>query len=222
LGRRFVDQLVSRGLVSDPASLWELDAETLAALPQWGDRSAAKLIAEVASARQRPLWRLLTALGIRHVGERAARTLASHFRSLDGLAAAGFDELQCLPGVGPRIARSIVEYFGDPLSQRLLSRLKQVEVDPHEAPPDQVPATGLPLGDMIVVLTGTLSRPRPVVKARLEEVGARVVNSVSGSTTHLVAGDDPGSKLERARALGVPVLDERGLEALLRERGVAW
>lgn len=222
LGPRFVDQLVAGGLVSDPASLWELDVETLAALPQWGERSATKVIAELASARNRPLWRLLTALGIRHVGERAARSLAAHFRCLDDLEAAGFDELQAIPGVGPRIAGSIQEFFRDPESQRALSRLKQVGVDPRQAPDGQAPAEAAPLSDMIVVLTGTLSRPRPAVKAILEAAGARVVNSVSGSTTHLIAGEAPGGKLERARALGVAVLDERGLDALLRERGVVW
>ena len=221
LGRRFIEQLVAEGLVGDPASLWAIDAERLAALPQWGEKSAANLVAEISSARSRPLWRLLVALGVRHVGEKAAKVLAARFGSLEALARATAEELGAADGIGPTISASVVEFFADPENRELVRRLRAAGVDPREEPQTDAPDER-PLSGLTFVLTGALSRPRERVAALLEQAGARVADSVSRKTSFVVAGADAGSKLEKARALGVEVLDESGLESLLAGRGVAW
>jgi DNA ligase (NAD+) len=219
LGRRLVDQILAAGLISDAASLWDLEHDRLAALPQWGEKSAANVLAELAAARARPLWRLLVALGIRHVGEKAAKLLAARYGSLAAFAAAREEDLLLVDGIGPTIAASVVRFFADRENRALLARLKARGVDPHEAA--ALPTTGA-LAGLTFVLTGTLSRPRPEISALLERAGAKVVESVSGKTSYLVAGADPGSKLEKARRLAVEVLDEAGLAALLAEKGVEW
>ncbi|MGD1148557.1 MAG: NAD-dependent DNA ligase LigA [Thermoanaerobaculaceae bacterium] len=221
LGRRFIEQLSQAGLLEDPASLWDLDAGRLAELPQWGEKSAAKLVEQIASARQRPLWRLLVALGIRHVGEKAAKVLAAGFGSLAALERASVGELEEAEGIGPTIAASVAAFFADPEAKALVRRLRERGVDPHgEAPTGR--AQERPLSGITFVLTGVLSRPRESVAGLLEEAGARVVDSVSRRTSYLVAGEDAGAKLERAKGLGVTVLDERGLVRFLAERGVGW
>ncbi len=221
LGRKLIEQLSGEGMLDDPASLWDLDAGRLAELPQWGETSAAKLLAELAEARARPLWRLLVALGIRHVGEKAAKVLAARFGSLGALATASAEQLEEAPGIGPTIAESVVAFFADPESRELVRRLRERGVDPRETPQVAAPPA-LPLSGLAFVLTGTLSRPRDDVKALLESAGGRVVEGVSRRTSFLVAGDDAGSKLEKANALGLRVLDEEGLRALLAEKGVRW
>jgi DNA ligase (NAD+) len=201
--------------------LWDLDAGRLAELPQWGEKSAAKLVEQIASARQRPLWRLLVALGIRHVGEKAAKVLAAGFGSLAALERASVGELEEAEGIGPTIAASVAAFFADPEAKALVRRLRERGVDPHgEAPTGR--AQERPLSGITFVLTGVLSRPRESVAGLLEEAGARVVDSVSRRTSYLVAGEDAGAKLERAKGLGVTVLDERGLVRFLAERGVGW
>jgi len=217
LGRNLIDQLVREGLASDPASLWDIDASHLAALPGWGERSAANLVEQLAAARQRPLWRVLVALGIRHVGERAAKLLARRFGSLAALEEATADSLQEVAGIGPTIATSVVAYLADAEGSELVRRLRERGVDPHEEP--EAPAVR-PLAGLTFVLTGTLARPREQVAALLEAAGARVADSVSKRTSYVVAGRDAGSKLARAHELGVTVLDEAGLEVLLAEKGV--
>jgi DNA ligase (NAD+) len=219
LGRSSIEQLVGERLVTDPASLWDIDPERLAALPQWGERSTAKLREQLAAARARPLWRLLAAIGVRHVGERAAKLLAQRFGSLGALAQASEDELQAVAGIGPTIAASVVAFFADPEGAALVRRLRERGVDPHES---AVPLseTTAPLAGMTFVLTGALSRSREEVAQRLESAGARVAESVSKRTTYVVAGADAGAKLARAHELKVTVLDEAGLDALLAEKGV--
>ena len=221
LGRRFAEQLLQAGLLQDPASLWDLDAERLAELPQWGEKSAAKLVEQIGAARERPLWRLLAALGIRHVGEKAAKVLAARFGSLEAIERASVEELEEADGIGPTIAASVAAFFADDEAQALVSRLRGRGVDPHEtanAGRDE----GKPLLGLTFVLTGTLSRPRESAAGLLEGAGGRVADSVSRKTSYVVAGKDAGSKLEKAEDLGVTVLDERGLMRLLAERGVAW
>jgi DNA ligase (NAD+) len=221
LGKRLIEQLVEEGLISDPASLWDLRAERLAELPQWGERSAANLCAEIDGARGRPLWRLLVALGIRHVGEKAAKVLGARFGSLEALSLARKEELEEVDGVGPTIAGSVAAFFADPDNAELVRRLRGHGVDPRE---DAVAGTAVarPLGGLTFVLTGTLSRPRERVAELLESAGANVADSVSRKTAYVVAGAEPGSKLDKARRLGVAVLDEDELRRLLAERGVGW
>ena len=225
LGERTIEQLTAAGLVSDPASLWDLQAEDLAQLPGWGERSARKLTTAIAAARERGLTRLLFALGIPQVGVRAARQLAA-FGSLDRLAAATVTELEAVDGVGPAMALSVREWFDDQDNQLLVARLRDRGVDPAETPVDEKPsgAGPQPLDGLTFVLTGALGRSRAEVAARLEELGATVTSSVSRRTSYVVAGDAPGSKVERARTLEIPVLNEDQLDELVMAQsgGPLW
>jgi len=221
LGRRLVEQLIDAGWISDPASLWDLDFEQLAGLPGWGEKSAENLRKELDSARSRPLWRLLVALGIRHVGERAAKLLAEKFGSLDALLRARPEDLQEVPGVGPTIAASAAAFFASEKGRAVIERLRDRGVDPRTEPSREQIGDG-PLAGLTFVLTGTLTRPREQVAALLESAGGRVGESVSGRTSFVVAGAEPGSKLAKARKLGVKVVDEAGLITLLKAKGVSW
>lgn len=220
LGEQRVEQLLQAGMLSDPASLWDLDWERLAALPGWGEKSAENLKKQLEDARTRPLWRLLVALGIRHVGERAAKLLASRFGSLSALAQARQEELEDIEGIGHTIAESVVRFFASPEGKELVRRLQERGIDPRETP--EKPAGPAPLSGLSFVITGTLSRPREQVAALLEAAGAQVSESVSRKTSYLIMGQNPGSKLNKAQSLGVPVLDEEQLRRLLSEKGVAW
>jgi len=221
LGGKLLEQLLGEGMIEDPASLWELDPERLAALPGWGELSAAKLVRELEEARDRPLHRLLFALGIPHVGERAAQLLARRFGSMERLAAATPGELESIDGIGPVIAGSVRRWLEDPGNRRLLERLEHHGVAMVEpgASGEEERSEEKVLKGLSFVLTGALSRPRDQIRRRLEELGARVTGSVSGKTSYVVAGEAAGSKLVKARQLGVAVIDEKGLEALVRERG---
>jgi len=215
LGERLVDQLVDGGLVRTLPDLYRLDAAALAALERMADKSAAKLLAAIERSKHTTLARLLYALGIRHVGETTARDLAQHFGSLQRLADAGVDELLRVRDVGPVVAHSVQQFFALPRHREVLVQLRAAGVrwDEHDGAP---PAAALPLAGKTVVLTGTLpTLTREQAQALLEAAGARVAGSVSARTDFVVAGAEAGSKLARAQALGVPVLDEAGLRALL-------
>lgn len=217
LGGKRLDQLIDAGLVTDEASLWDLDAAELEKLPRWQHTSADKLVAELEAAKSRPLHRLLFALGIPGVGERIAKQLAERFTTLDELERAGADEIEAIDGVGPSLTHALAEWFSDPGNRERLSRLRERGIDPRE------PVAGdrgdRPLDGTVFVITGRHSRPRREIRDRLEELGAKVTGSVSRATTHLLAGDDAGGKRDRAQSLGVEIIDEAGLEALVRERG---
>jgi DNA ligase (NAD+) len=217
LGAKLLQQLAGEGLITDPASLWDLDAARLHELPGWGETSAAKLISELEKAKEKPLHRLLFGLGIPLVGEGAAQLLATTFGSLEGLTGATTDQLEAVDGVGPVMAEAVVEWFADPSNRKLISRLADRGVAPTEAVPEAGAET-LPLEGVVVVITGSLSRPRPRFRERLEELGAKVTGSVSRRTSWLVAGEAAGGKLAKARELGVEVLDETALERLVLER----
>ncbi|MFV2071670.1 MAG: NAD-dependent DNA ligase LigA [Thermoanaerobaculales bacterium] len=219
LGGRSLEQLLAAGLVKDEASLWDLEAEELAELPGWGEISAANLVRELDEARGRPLHRLLFGLGIPHVGERAAKLLAGRFGSLRGLAEAEVEDFESIDGVGPVIAGSVRRWLADPRNRQTIDRLAARGIDPHDEVVDQEGEAVL--GGLVFVVTGSLSRPRREIKERLEQLGATVASSVSRRTSYLVAGVDAGSKLTRARELGVEVLDETGLEDLLESLGGA-
>ncbi len=220
LGGQRLEQLVGRGLVTDAASLWDLDAGRLAGLEGWGEVSAGHLTAELDRARRRPLHRLLFGLGIPHVGERAAKDLARRFGSLEALAEATEEALEAIDGIGPTIAASVREWFVDPGNRTLVDELALRGVDPREEPPPTAGVKTAPvLEGEVVVITGALSRDRAEVAARLEELGAKVSGSVSRRTSLVVAGEAAGSKLAKAKQLGVAVVDEAGLDRLVKERG---
>ncbi len=217
LGGKKLDQLIAAGLVTDEASLWDLDTGTLAALPRWQETSASNLVAELDAARSRSLHRLLFGLGVPGVGERAAKQLARRFPTLAALAAATAEELEAIDGVGPSLSASLSTWFADDRNRSLIDRLRSRRVDPEEPEIDKKGTR--PLAGMTVVVTGVLSRSRREVKARLEELGATVAGSVSSVTTHLLAGADAGSKLTRATSLGVEIVDEDALDRLIVEKG---
>jgi DNA ligase (NAD+) len=205
LGEKLVDQLVSAGLLSDVASIYALAAEDLVSLDRWGEKSAANLVAEIEGSKANDLARLLFALGIRHVGEKAAATLARRFGSLDALAAAGEEELQSVEEVGPNTAAAVVAWFSHPRHRELVERLRSsgVNFDSRESRP----AAGGPLSGRTVVITGTLPGvTRDDAARRLESAGAKIASSVSKKTDYLLAGEAAGSKLEKAKSLGVPVV----------------
>lgn len=203
LGEKLVDQLVTAGLLTDVASIYELKAPDLAALDRWGEKSAANLLGEIARSRENDLSRLLFGLGIRHVGEKAARTLALHFGSLDSLANASEEALQGVPDVGPNTAAAVVSYFRHPRHRELLGKLRGHGV--RFLSKSQVKTGGEgPLSGKTVVITGTLPGiARDEASRRLEAAGAKVAGSVSGKTAYVIAGAEAGGKLEKARALGV-------------------
>jgi DNA ligase (NAD+) len=207
LGEAMVDQLLAAGLVRALPDLYALRLEDLVALERVGPKSAQNLLDQIGASRSRGLARLLFALGIRHVGERLAQTLAARFRSLDALAAAGEEDLVGTEDVGPKVAESIRFFFAQPENRELVRRLRQAGVDDRAAAETGGPK---PLAGQVFVLTGTLAAMgREEARARLESLGAEVGSSVTRKTTALVVGDEPGSKLDKARELGVRTIDER-------------
>lgn len=221
LGPALIDQLVERGLVRDPADLYFLTREQLLSLERVGERSADNLLRAIAVSKERPLRRLLVGLGIRFVGERVAELLAERFRSLDALMAAREEDLLAIPEIGPRIAESVRTFFAQEQTRVLVEKLRRAGVrlaDPE--PADAAQGQG-PLAGKTFVFTGTLaSMTRAEAQARVQALGGRVASSVSRQTDYLVVGADPGSKLERARALGVTVLDEEAFLRLLGQHAV--
>ena len=215
LGDKLVEQLVDQGHVRTLADLYRLDEERLAALDRMGAKSARNLIAGIDRSRRIGLARLIFALGIRHVGEKTAQDLARHFGAIDRLRHATAEELMQAPDVGPVVAASILSFFAHPEQARIIDALL-TEISP-EAPPAPPPAHQLPLAGMTVVLTGTLaSMSRDEAGERLAALGARVSGSVSARTGLVVAGEEAGSKLEKARALGVRVIDEKEFLSMIR------
>ena len=216
LGEAKVDQLVDAGLVRDVAELYRLTAEDLVPLERMAERSASKLIASVDGSRNRPLHRLLFALGVRHVGASVARNLAERFRTLEALEAAEIDDLRGVPDVGEVVGASVRRYFQRAATHKLLRRLREAGVRSTE--PAAPGRGGRPLEGKIFVLTGTLtSMTRQQAAAWIESRGGKVSGSVSRKTDFVVAGENPGSKLERARTFGVPVLDEADFRRLIEE-----
>ncbi len=209
-------QLLDRGLVKDPADVFFLTAEDLAQLEGFAEKSISNLLASIELAKDRPIWRLLTALNIRHVGVHVAQVLARAFGSIDALQEASVEQIDDVPEIGPEIAASVHEWFLDPANRVVLDKLRRAGVRTADEPPEQVgPRT---LEGKTIVLTGTLATmSREEVTAAAQAAGARVSSSVSKKTDFVVAGDSPGSKLAKAEQLGVEVIDEAGfLERLGR------
>ncbi|MGD9764297.1 MAG: NAD-dependent DNA ligase LigA [Candidatus Binatia bacterium] len=213
LGEKLVAQLVDRGLVEDVSDLYRLTVAQLTGLERIGDKSAGNLVAAIRATMEPPLDRLIYALGIPQVGERTARVLADRFGSLEALAAAEVEALTAIRDIGPETAREIRAFFELDQNRATLRRLHEVGIRPR---PPARRRQGGPLQGKTFVLTGALSAPRDAVIARIEAAGGRVSGSVSQKTDYAVAGADAGSKLEKARKLGVVIVDEPGLEKLLK------
>ncbi len=209
LGDALVDQLVDRGIVNSVADIYGLTIGQLAALERMGAKSAGNVIRNIEKSKQNPLPRVLTALGIRFVGERTAVFLAEALGSLDRIAQASTEELQRAEEVGPKVAVSIWQFFREPRNQALVERLRAAGLQFEHAVKRR---TGGPLAGLTFVLTGTLPNlSRDEVTRIVESAGGKVSGSVSRKTSYVVAGAEAGSKLEKARSLGVPVIDERRL-----------
>jgi DNA ligase (NAD+) len=213
LGIRIVEQLITEGLVKDVADLYTLTREQLLGLEGFADKKADNLLAAIAASRNQPLPRLLTALGVRGVGEVSARDLASRFPSLDTLGAASEDQLKEVEGIGPNITAAIVDWFGRARNQAVLEKLKAAGLWPTGTLPSGAPAG--PLSGMTFVVTGTLPTfSRDGVKDFIEKHGGKVTDTVSKKTSYLVLGEAPGSKFQKAQELGVRVIYEDGLRKL--------
>lgn len=215
LGEVLVGQLVDSGLVHDVADLYSLKKEQLVRLERMGDKSAANVIEAIDRSRDRELWRLIHGLGILHVGETAARKLAEHFRDLDKLAAADEEALLKVPEIGPVMAASIRDFFRNPKNRAVIEKLRKAGVNFRKV--EAAPAARGPLAGRTVVVTGTLrGYTRDEIKERLRQAGAIVTDSVSRKTDFLIVGEEPGSKLEKARALGVKIVGQDELEKMLK------
>jgi DNA ligase (NAD+) len=214
LGDKLVEQLVDEGLVRTPADLFKLGLGTIAALERMAEKSAANLVASLDRARRTTLERFIYALGIRHVGESTARDLARHFGSLEAVMEASEDELLQVQDVGPVVAASIVRFFAEPHNRAVVEQLRAAGVHWPEGR-RQHRAVGA-LAGKTVVLTGTLPHwTRDEARERIEAAGGKVSASVSRKTDYVVAGDEAGSKLDKALELGVPVIDEAQLKSML-------
>ncbi|MDG3005575.1 NAD-dependent DNA ligase LigA [Paludisphaera mucosa] len=218
LGDKLVDQLVKSNLVRSIPDLYRIDAATLADLDRMGEKSAENLTTAIEQSKLKTLDRLINGLAIRHVGVRTSEVLAARFRTLDELRNATLAELEAVPEVGSVVAASVHEFFQDPDHRRLLDELTALGVDPQPYTPVAAASTGLPFLGKTFVLTGTLpKRTRPEAELLIKSLGGKVTGSVSKSTGFVLAGADPGSKLEKARALGVTILDEDEFERLAGE-----
>ncbi len=218
LGPALVEQLVDKGLVSDPSDLYQLNREKLIGMERMGDKSAENLLAAVETSKSRPLARLLFGLGIRHVGSRTAEVLADHFHTMDALMVAGTDLLTTLSDIGEVVAESIREFFAVKENKSLILRLREAGVSLADAV-EEGNVRPQPLLGLVFVATGSLQNySRDSIEAHIKSLGGKTSGSVSKKTDYVIAGAEAGSKLEKARTLGVPVLTEEEFEALLRTR----
>jgi DNA ligase (NAD+) len=212
MGDALVNQLTERRLVKNVADIYKLTKDDLLTLERMGDKSAQNVLNEIEASKRLPLERVIYGLGIRFVGERTAEFLAEHFGSLDALMKASEEELQEVNEVGPRIAASIVEFFQEPRNRELVDQLRKSGLTLAGKKKER----GTRLAGKTFVLTGTLSRhSREDARKMIEDAGGRVSGSVSKKTDYVVAGTDAGSKLDKAKELGVAVIGEKEMEGLL-------
>lgn len=215
LGDKLVDQLVDVGIVKSPVDIYKLGILALANLERMGEKSAQNLLAAIHNSRHTTLARFIFALGIRNVGETTARDLARYFGKLDALLEAGTEALLQVPDVGPIVARSIIEFFGEDHNREVIEQLRAAGVHWDEGEPVRAPSGEL--AGKTFVLTGTLpTLSRDQAKALIEAQGGKVAGSVSKKTDYVVAGEEAGSKLVKAQELGITIVDEAGLQALLQ------
>jgi len=217
LGDKLVDQLVDQGMVKTPADLYRLEPAVLANLERMGEKSATNLLAAIDKSRNTTLERFIFALGIRNVGETTARDLARHFGGIDALMDSDEAALQTVPDVGPVVASSSARFFGEPRNREVVQELRKLGVKWVEGRAKAV--AELPLAGKSFVLTGTLAgMTREEAAERIVARGGKVSGSVSKRTHYVVAGTDPGGKLDKARALGVEIIDEKALARLLQQK----
>jgi DNA ligase (NAD+) len=218
LGERWISILLDRGLIKDPADIYFLTKEQLVAIERMGDVLAGKILKNIEASKGRNLPRLLFALGIRHVGGEVAQVLAAHFHTLDALMKASAEDIRNVEGIGPKIAESIYAYFQDKNKRSIIEKLRKAGVNFEYKRPKRVEG---PLSGQSFVFTGTLSSmPRGKAESLVASLGAEAGSSVTRKITYLVAGADPGSKLQKAQNYGIPVLDEDSFMKLLGEHGL--
>ncbi|MCI0335858.1 MAG: NAD-dependent DNA ligase LigA [Planctomycetes bacterium] len=221
VGEKLAYQLVENGLVRDFADLYDLTEDKLTSLERMGKKSAQKLLANLDASKTRGLARLLNALSIRHVGARVATTLAEHFGSMDELLAASAEELSDVEDVGPVIAESIYDFLHSKHGESAIRRLREVGLDmtsPKKSPVTS--GTAGPLSGKTLVVTGTLEKfSREEIESLIEQHGGHAASSVSKKTDYVIAGENAGSKLEKARDLGIPILSEADFESLIKKGG---
>jgi len=232
LGESLIAQLIEQKMVADYADVYALQAEALAQLTsrslrgdgreiarRFGEKNAAKVVAQVDRSRGNELWRLIYGLGIRHIGERAAQVLAEAYGSMAALAAASVEQLQATPEIGPVLAESVRSWFDEPRNKQLLDRLGAAGVRMDVASEQRkARAVDGPLSGRTYVLTGTLAgMTRDQATAAIERLGGKVAGSVSRKTAGVIVGEDAGSKADKARELGVPTLDEAAFLALIAD-----
>jgi DNA ligase (NAD+) len=212
MGESLVNQLIQRGLIKNVADIYDLTKDKLLELERFADKSAQNILNEIENSKKLPLERVIYGLGIRMVGERTAQFLAEHFGSMEALETASVEELQNVNEVGPRIGESIAEFFGNAANRRLVDRLREAGLTMS----GQKKQRGTKLAGKTFVLTGTLAHfTRDEAKKMIEDAGGKVAGSVSKKTDYVVAGADAGSKLDKAKELGVQVIDENELKNLL-------
>jgi DNA ligase (NAD+) len=214
MGDALVNQLTERGLVKNVADIYQLTKGDLLSLERMGDKSAQNILDEIENSKKLPLERLIYGLGIRMVGERTAQFLAEDFGSMEALERATVEELQNVNEVGPRIAESIVEFFGVAANRKLIERLREAGLTLTGKKKQR----GTKLAGKTFVLTGTLAHfTRDEAKKMIEDAGGKVTGSVSKKTDYVIAGADAGSKLDKAKDFGVKVVDEKEMEKILNE-----
>jgi DNA ligase (NAD+) len=213
MGDVLVSQLTDQGFVKDVADIYKITKPKLLSLERMGDKSAENILREIENSKKLPLERVIFGLGIRFVGERTAQFLAEHFGDIDALMNAGEEQLQQVEEVGPRIASSILEFFSEPRNRELVEELRSAGLTMKGKKKER----GTKLAGKIFVLTGTLGHySRDEAKKMIEDAGGKVTGSVSKKTDYVVAGTEAGSKLDKAKELGIRVISEEEMKSLLR------
>jgi DNA ligase (NAD+) len=219
-GSKLAVRFVELGLIKDLADIYQIDWNKVRELEGFGDKSIENLQASIERSKEQPLSRLINALGIRHIGERNARSLAHHFRTMDRLLNATRDEFEAVPGIGSVVAEAVYDFVIEEQNRALIARLRDLGLRMDEGT-ENGPASDGKLSGKTVVLTGRLDRmSRTQVQELLEQAGAQVTSSVSRKTDYVVVGADPGSKADRARDLKVTILYEDDFIEILREDGL--
>lgn len=215
-GSRQAESFVEKGLLKDVTDFYYLQADDILNLEGFAQKSTQNLLEAIEASKNRPLWRLITALGIKHVGSTVAELLTNHFASLDELMAASEEKLMTIPGLGPETAHSIVAYFSNERNHQVIEKLRRAGVNMRRLP-EEVEAVEGPLAGLTFVITGTLpTMSREEATRFIEERGGKVTGSISRNTDYLLIGADPGgSKYSRAQELGIRMIDEEGLRRMV-------